>query len=186
MINRESGREQTRKYLQEQLSFLHLHYIIINNNDWSLSHNYDYWNIYFTSGVGENNDETIKNIYDPCVSGFTLPKTAAFTSFTSTGYSTTSFEQYNVSGSFNKGWNFYTMGWKNGETIFFGSMGCRRNESGNIDEVLVDGHFWKTGAASSSTAYSMWIDAYYVFPQNKDEILSLGTSIMMVTANYSM
>ena len=75
----------------------------VENNDWSESHNYDFWNKNFTGAVGMNNDATLKTIYSPSPSGFVEPKTAAFTGFTSTGGNTTNRGQFNVSGSFNKG-----------------------------------------------------------------------------------
>ena len=136
-------------------------YYNTKNEDWSLSHNYDYWNKNFTSAVSSvNNAATIKTIYDPSISGFVLPKTAAFTGFTSTGGNTTNFSEYNVYGSFDNGWNFFTDGWKAGGTIFFEALGFRdayKQRSTYTGELLyVDycARVWSVGANSTQTAYN--------------------------------
>ena len=100
-----------------------------------------------------NNEETIKNIYSPSPSGFVEPKTAAFTGFTSTGGNTSNSSQFNVSGSYNRGWHFYTNGWKAGGTIFFDSFGFRYLYSGTYGTVAYDGdigYCWTVGAYSTS------------------------------------
>ena len=151
----------------------------IQNNDWSSSHNYDYWNKNFSSYVTLNNDATEKTIYDPSISDYVVPKTAAFSGFTSDG-NTNNTSKFNVSGNFSNGWNFYTNGWKSGNTVFFEALGSIDYTTGYIGEVLEGGHFWTVGASSSSSAYSMWIHSHYVFPQNNAEKRCFGVTIMMV------
>ena len=106
-------------------------------NDWSTSHNFDYWNINFSnnSDPGITNTSTIKTIYDPSISGFCMPKTAAYTGFSSTGSNVENYSQFNVSGSFDNGWNLYTEGWKSGGTIFFAVLGMRNIYSGKSGEI---------------------------------------------------
>ena len=128
----------------------------VRDNDWSESHNWDYWNKNFTSDPGITNAATAKTIYSPSPSGFVEPKTAAFTGFTSTGANTNNSSQFNVSGSFTKGWNFYTNGWKTGSTIFFDALGLRDTYSGRssgtgaVVRVGEEVHFWASGASSAS------------------------------------
>ena len=125
----------------------------VTNNDWSSSHSYQFWNKNFTGAVGMNNDATLKTIYSPSPSGFVEPKTAAFTGFTSTGGNTTNGGQFNVSGSFNKGWNLYTNGWKTGNIIFFRTLGFRDiySSSANTWNVGKDGLYWTVGAANMAS-----------------------------------
>lgn len=157
----------TEKAIQDPFTFYY-----VRSNDWSSSHNFDYWNINFTSAANVDNTATIKTIYDPSVSGFTLPKTAAFTGFTSTGeYSENSME-FNVLGSFNSGWNFYTNGWKSGGTIFFNVLGIRDTESerstgtGIIVYVSERCNYWSSGSFSTAMGYILHIRSDAVYPHN--------------------
>ncbi|WP_155941906.1 fimbrillin family protein [Prevotella sp. AGR2160] len=137
------------------------------NDDWSTSHNYDYWNINFTSAAGVNNTAVVKTIYDPAPAGFHEPCTAAFTSFTTTGGNTVSSGQFNVSGSFNQGWNFYNV--SRTKTIFFKALGCRSSYSGDANGVAiwtnVRGYYWSAGASSAVDARFLSFGSGYVYPQ---------------------
>ena len=138
-------------------------YFFERDNDWSLSHNYDYWNKNFTSGVGLTNTETKKTIFDPSISNYVLPKTSAFTGFTRNGYSTSNTDDYNTNGQFQKGWNFYKNGWHNGETIFFEALGYRdvwTQRSTGIGEVIYVG---KRGCYSSVGATGTVYNNYFDF-----------------------
>ena len=153
----------------------------VSNNDWSSTHNYDYWNKNFTSAVGVNNDATLKTIYSPSPSGYVEPKTAAFTGFTSTGANTNNSSQFNVSGSFNKGFYFYTNGWKTGSTIFFDGLGYRdtHNCAGAVVYVGGGGEFWSAGASSTSNGRNLSFRSGLVYPQNTD-YCSYGFSVRPV------
>ena len=148
----------------------------IRSNDWSESHNYQFWNKNFStdSDPGINNVSTLKTIYDPSISGFVLPKTAAFTYLTSSGNNTTNSVQFNVSGSFNKGWNFYTNGWKTGSTIFFHTFGLRDTSNarstgtGALTYIFDDGDYWSSGAYSASGGRNFTFYTGGVFPQGWD------------------
>ena len=144
----------------------------VRDNDWSESHNWDYWNKNFTSTASVDNTVTTKTIYDPSVSGFTLPRTAAFTGFTSSGYNTTNGGEFNVSGSFNKGWNFYVNGWRTGSTVFFHALGIRDTYSGRssgtgaVAYVGEAGNYWSAGAYSASDGRILTFDSGGVRPHN--------------------
>ena len=116
-------------------------------DDWSLTHNSDYWNKNFTSYVTVNNEPTLKTIYAPDPSGFVEPKTAAYTGF---HYP----EGFNVSGNYNKGWNFYTNGWKTGGTIFFPALGWRQYNG--ITYSLLEGFGMTVGAADQYNTIRLW------------------------------
>ena len=141
-----------------------LHYIY--NDDWSVSHNMDNWNINCMGSVSVDNIDVTKTIYDPSVSGFTLPKTAVFTGFTTTGTSTSNISQINVSDSFNKGWNFYTA--VNGGTIFFEALGFRDtyDSGGAIIYFGTGSDVWTSGAVSTSTGRCMYFHSRLVDPQH--------------------
>ena len=154
----------------------------VRDNDWSESHNWDYWNKNFTSAVGVNNDATLKTIYSPSPSGFVEPKTAAFTGFTSTGAYANNSSQFNVSGIWNRGWNFYTNGWKTGSTIFFDGLGFRDTyggATGAVVQVGGAGHFWASGASSASIGRGFGIYSGYVNPQHAG-VRSYGFSVRSV------
>ena len=141
----------------------------VNNGDWSSSHSYQFWNKNFTAAASVNNTETLKTIYSPSPSGFVEPKTAAFTGFTSTGANSTNSSQFNVSGIWNRGWNFYTNGWKTGNTIFYCALGLRDYKNGtNGAIVAVDGVgcFWVSGASSTSNGRYFVFDLGGVGTQN--------------------
>ena len=154
----------------------------VRDNDWSESHNWDYWNKNFTSDPGITNAATAKTIYSPSPSGFVEPKTAAFTGFTSTGGNTTNSGQFNVSGIWNRGWNFYTNGWKTGNTIFFDALGYRETNNGATGAVVYVGEYgycWSAGASSPS--YGRYLSFYSgrVSPQDTD-LRSYGFSVRPV------
>ena len=135
----------------------------VRDNDWSESHNWDYWNKNFTSAASVDNTVTTKTIYDPSVSGFTLPRTAAFTNFTSSGNNTSNGGEFNVSGSFNKGWNFYVNGWRTGSTVFFHALGFRDTYS--VAYVGESGNYWSAGANFASCGRTLDFNSGLVSPQ---------------------
>ena len=137
----------------------------VSNGDWSTTHNWDYWNINFQSATSINNTPTKKTIYDPSVSGFCLPRTAAFTGISLTGSNTTDGGQFNVSGGFNKGWNFFTG--VNSSTIFFDAFGYREiyNATGYVVRVGEEGDFWESGAYSVSNGLFFFFYSSGLYPQ---------------------
>ena len=160
------GFQATGTAIQNPFAFYY-----VNNNDWSSTHSYQFWNKNFTAAASVNNTETLKTIYSPSPSGFVEPKTAAFTGFTSTGGNTTNSSQFNVSGIWNRGWNFYTNGWKTGNTIFFDALGYRNTyngATGAVDGVGAAGHFWSAGASSTSYDRFLGFRSGCVLPQHTD------------------
>ena len=143
----------------------------INNKDWSSSHNWDYWNINFTSAASINNTLVIKTIYDPAVSGFAEPKTTAFTGFTYTGGNTSNSSLYNVKGNFTKGWNFYTQAWKTGDLIFFEAYGFRYTSGKNNGRISFLGEIsycWTAGTESVDRGINYASSSGLLNPQDND------------------
>ena len=128
----------------------------VHKDDWSESHNYDYWNINFTSATNVNNTDVIKTIYDPSVSGFSLPKTAACSNF-----STNAGTKY-VDGKF-MGRYFYRKG-SEGATIFFDLIGYREtwDSYGALYGTTYRGFYWLSGKISSYQAISLFFDSSIV------------------------
>ena len=146
----------------------------VQDNDWSATHSYQFWNKNFTGASGVNNDVTLKTIYSPSPSGYVEPKTAAFTGFTSTGNVIYNESQFNISGSFNKGFYFYSNWWRTGSTIFFDALGFRdvysARTTGKGDVALVDihGSYWSTGASSVSNGCNLSFNSGAIAPQSQD------------------
>ena len=163
------GFQATNTAIQNPFTFYY-----VRDNDWSDSHNFQFWNKNFSTGSdpGITNTATVKTIYDPSVSGFTLPKTAAFTNFTSSGNNTGNGGEFNVSGSFTKGWNFYVNGWRTGSTVFFHALGFRDTYSGRssgtgaVAYVGEGGYYWSAGAYSASYGRYLGFGSGGVYPQN--------------------
>ena len=171
------GFQATNTAIQNPFTFYY-----VSNNDWSSTHNYDYWNKNFTTAVDANNYTTLKTIYSPSPSGYVEPKTAAFTGFTSTGGNSTNSSQFNVSGIWNRGWNFYTNGWKTGNTIFFDGLGYRDTYNGATGAVVSvggGGVFWASGASSASHGRFLIFNSGGVYPQRTD-FRSFGFSVRSV------
>ncbi|MGP1393511.1 MAG: hypothetical protein ACTTK1_06040, partial [Candidatus Cryptobacteroides sp.] len=85
-----------------------------------------------------------KSVYDPCPPGFCLPPNGAFTGFTESGNNSNISSEFNVSGSFDKGWNFRTVlkGESGGTTIFFPALGYREYILGTLKYVGDHVFFW--------------------------------------------
>ena len=127
----------------------------INNGDWSTTHKYDLWNKNCTSAATVNNTAIVKTVYDPSVSGFCLPRTAAFTGFTTTGGNSAISSEFNVSGEiiWGEGWNFLTG--ISGGTILLSTTGYRttyNSGTGSLAAVDSYGTFWVAGALSDIQA----------------------------------
>ena len=169
MFARQSGAVATN------IAILHpnIFYFILDSN-WSSTNNLEYWNKGNTATT-VNNNTVYKTIYSPSPSSFSEPKPAAFTGFTSSGGNQSS--GFNVSGPFNKGWNFYCQPNSTGGTIFFSALGFRDAYSGRANTssggavVFVSGSgvYWSTGPSSTPT-YALDLNIYSgsVCPQNAD------------------
>ena len=142
---------------------------------WSADNKYDFWNKNYTDAT-VNNYEVKKTIYSPSPTGYAEPKTAAFIGFTTTRNNSGTASEFNVSGGFNKGWNFYCQPKFQGNTIFFSALGFRDVYSGRVNtsnpgavaDVSGSGNDWSAGPSSASTyARNLGFYSGGVRPQNE-------------------
>ena len=91
-----------------------------------------------------------KSVYDPCPPGFCLSPNGAITGFTISGDDSNNPSEFNVSGSFDKGWHFRTV--LKGEpdhainpTIFFPASGFRNyDRDGLVEYIGYEGRYWSS------------------------------------------
>jgi len=143
---------------------------------WSSTNKLDFWN--FNNTATTNNNNTVyKTIYSPSPTGYVEPKPAAFSAFSKTGTASNTISEFNVSGSYNKGWNFYCQPNFLGSTIFFSSLGYRNVYSGDVNNttggviagVGTNGIYWSSGPSSTSVFARYISTAYnYVAPRNEN------------------
>jgi len=109
------------------------------------ANNYELWNKgNITTTI--NNGGVNKTIYDPCNSGFRVPSMAAYSFMTTTGYNSSNAGEFNVVGSFNKGWYFKTN--IGASTIFFPALGYIHKDNSTRYDVNTGCHY------ASATPYS--------------------------------
>ncbi|MBR6433551.1 MAG: fimbrillin family protein, partial [Bacteroides sp.] len=94
------------------------------------------------NNTSANDNNVVKTIYDPCPAGYKMPPSNVFTGFTTTGQNTTTSLQFNVSGAWDKGWNFYCGLNKTGDTVFFPATGSRYHSSATPDHMGKKAHCW--------------------------------------------
>ncbi len=127
-------------------------YYFVLNASWSSTNNLEYWNKGNTVTT-INNNTVYKTIYSPSPTSCSEAKPTVCTSFTTTGVNSATSSQFNVSGMFNKGWNFYCQPNFTGGTVFFSALGFRDTNSdrvnastaGNISVLFYDGNYWTAG-----------------------------------------
>ena len=130
------------------------------NNDWSATHNYDYWNIHLPS----TDNTVIKTIYDPGISGFVTPKSNSYNNFTTNSDYTTNSSQFNVVGNFAKGWYFYSN--TSAGKIFFHALGIRDTEGDDGKLVGVNSrcYYWAAGTDQSNRAACLGFSTSHMSP----------------------
>jgi uncharacterized protein (TIGR02145 family) len=112
-----------------------------------------------------NAEKVIKSIYDPCPAGYHMPESGAFTGFTTTGGSTSTSSEFNVSGSFSKGWNFLSNG-TGSPTIFFPAAGFRYYSTGALNNVGSFGGSWTAVPSGNNNGRYPYFESSLVNPQN--------------------
>ena len=124
-----------------------------------------------------SNDAVVKTIYDPCPAGFHLPASKAFTGFTTTGNEAYGYNEFNVEGNFNKGWNFKTN--IGTSTIFFPVLGGRYYRDGSL-YMVGTGFFWSAFPANNGNmGYVFNFDSGAIYP-NASVIKSFALPIRPV------
>ena len=156
------------KYGSEGLNTNEIKEYIRNPHKFNIKSEMDgrYLNLWSTDNerTDANDDVVIKSVYDPSPVGYSLPASNAFTGFTTTGGNTSNPAEYNVLGSFNKGYYFYTKPNKQGETVFFPACGFRFCNTGSLYYVTTNGFYWVAGPRSRYYVRSLRFDWGYVHP----------------------
>ena len=162
MWQRVANQVATKEAILNPFTFYYQH-----ADDWCLSHSYEFWSKGNTVAT-ITNQKIVKTIFDPSISGYILPSSAAFTGFTKYGTNTFQSSEYNVSGAFLNGWSFYTMGWKSGLTFHLYALGWRNtyNSDGSITSYEYGGTYWTAIMASNTMTYQLHIEPVRINPQD--------------------
>ncbi len=86
---------------------------------------------------------------------------------------------------YHKGWNFYTNGWKTGNTVYLKALGYRDMRGGSptgtgaVTCVNENGRFWSAGAYSSIYARRLDFYSSYIYPLDYS-YRSFGSTIWAV------
>ena len=127
-----------------------------------------YYNLWSTDNdrTDANDDKVIKSVYDPSPVGYSLPASNAFTGFTTTGWSTRNPAEYNVKGTWDKGWWFCGKANKSGATTFFPASGWRHSDYGSLSGVTTGAYYWVAGPYSTINARCLDFGSGHVGPLN--------------------
>ena len=125
-----------------------------------------YYNLWSTDNarIDANDEVVIKSVYDPSPVGYSLPASNAFTGFTNTGQASGNPNEFNIQGSFHKGWYFYCKPNKQGETVFFPTCGSRDYNTGSLYDVATYGFYWVAGPYDTSSGRDLFFLSNYVYP----------------------
>ncbi|MBR5610849.1 MAG: hypothetical protein IKW65_04945 [Bacteroidales bacterium] len=96
--------------------------------------------------------DSLKTIYDPCPVGYKVAPRAIWTGFSKKGLSSEckEIDDYNVSGSFDNGWNFKYDGTNTAWYPATSNDGFSINPSGNV------GKYWSSTSYSTNEAYNLY------------------------------
>lgn len=112
-----------------------------------------------------NNNGVVKTIYDPSPRGYAMPPTHAFTGFTTTGGNTSSKNQFNVVGNFDKGWYFKTGYSAPNDKIYFPDSGRRDHNDASLNYVDSYGYYWTAGPGITNFGCFLGFSSGGVNPQ---------------------
>ena len=86
--------------------------------------------------------------------------------FSKTGINTSTSSEFNVSGGFNIGWNFYYERTATGSTVYYPATGFRHVTSGALTGVGAEGRVWSSSSylAGSRGAGYLYFRSGYVNP----------------------
>lgn len=131
------------------------HYSGSGNHDWCSVSYKNLWsadNEVYTA----NDNPVVKTVYDPSPTGYCLRPSNAFTGFSTTGKNTSITSEFNVSGSWDNGWNFYCGLNKTGATTFFPGSGLRDYNAGVVCNVTTYGSQRSAGPSTQECDRHMY------------------------------
>jgi len=127
---------------------------------------YNLWSINNTV-TGFNDNEVIKTVYDPSPAGFHVPASNAFTGFTTTGENTNTLSEFNVSGSFDWGWDFNNKIISPDATIYFPAIGFRyASNNGALLTVGTRADYWSAVTSHPENACRLFFVPNSVIPKH--------------------
>lgn len=159
----ENGNETNINYGDDHRS-THDPTLYVNDGDWYWGHNDKLWGgIPFNDAtinyqnIVANNGAVNKSLFDPCPSGWMLPKSDAWMGFTNTGLNTNTYDTQNFvspeQSQLLHGMSFYMEAWRSGNTSFFPYCGWRTGDGSCFVVDICGGYY--TSAASFNNATSI-------------------------------
>lgn len=148
-------------------------YYFVLDASWSSTNSLEFWS-YKNSVTTVNNNKIYKTIYSPSPTGYVEPQTGSFTGFTTTGGNSLTTSQFNISGGFSKGFNFFCNLNFTGATISFSALGFREaisaretiSTGGILIGIGLGGNYWSSGPSSTGVnARSFDFNPTLVSPQ---------------------
>ena len=129
-----------------------------------------YYNLWSTDNdkTVPNDDVVIKSVYAPSPVGYSLPASNAFTGFTTTGQNANATAQWNIKGSFDKGYYFYTKPNKKGGTNFFSACSYRITSSGALYDIYLGGCYWTSGLLNTINCIYLGLTSNVVYPLHRN------------------
>ena len=159
------------KYGSEGLNTTDIKEYIRNPHKFNVNSYMDgqYYNLWSTDNdkTDANDEVVIKSVYDPSPVGYSLPASNAFTGFTDTGLNTGNPGNpaiFNVKGSYDKGWYFYTKLNRKGNTFFLPASGFRYYSSGAFSGLATYGFYFVAGTSTYDIGRYFFFRSFFVFP----------------------
>ncbi len=107
-----------------------------------------------TANIKDN--KVVKTVYDPSPSGYCMPPYNTWTGAIISGnYKSVNREDFNVEGSFEKGWHIYSKLNRQGPTSFYPAMGTRSRKTGKLWEPGIYGYLF-TAVSQNIQGGRMW------------------------------
>ena len=115
---------------------------------------YTWYNLWSANNTATdyNDNSVVKTIYDPSPVGFEVPASNAFTGFTKTGDNTSTLTDFNVSGTWNYGYNFNNKIINPNASIYFPASGFRNKTDGALAGRGNNGVYWSAIPSTSNIA----------------------------------
>ena len=115
---------------------------------------YTWYNLWSANNTATdyNDNSVLKTIYDPSPVGFEVPASNAFTGFTKTGGNTSTLTDFNVSGTWNYGYNFNNKIINPNASIYFPASGLRNKTDGALAGRGSNGIYWSAIPSTSNIA----------------------------------
>ena len=126
---------------------------------------YSYYNLWSADNTttGLNDNPVVKTVYDPCPAGFKIPASNAFTGFTKTG-DYASRADFNVSGTWEDGWNFNNKLTSPDATVYIPASGSRDYIDGSTSNTFSSGYSWTAVPNLVDNSSYLYIHEYSVIP----------------------